>query len=150
MEARLDLLAGTPCDEARALASLALDDALTDEIGRRFLRRHLAGCEECRDFVAHLEQVTVLLRNAPLERFTCGRVVRSCRRSSRANWATTAAAMLAIGAGVGSLPKAGDRPMPLRPVVASVDVPAGAPVKLPIGQKSAESDFAAGMPLLEA
>ena len=47
-------------------------------------------------------------------------------------------------------PQAGNPPTPLRPVVAAVDVPAGAPVKLPIGQKSAESDFADGLNALQA
>ena len=150
MEARLDILAGTACDEARALASLALDDALDDEVGRRFLRRHLAACDDCRAFVAHLEQVTAMLRDAPLERFTCGRLAPRRTKATRAHWASTAVAVLAVGVGVASLPKAADRPAPLRPVVESVDVPAGAPVKLPIGQKSAESDFAAGLPRLEA
>jgi hypothetical protein len=150
MEARLDTAWTTACDEARALASLSLDDALTDDVGRRFLRRHLRQCAECRDFVAHLEHVTEMLRNAPLERFTCGRVVPQRASSTRGQWASTAIAVLALGLGVASLPKAADHPAPLRPVVASVDVPAGAPVKLPIGQKSAESDFADGLNALQA
>jgi hypothetical protein len=150
MEVRLDILAGTACDEARALASLALDDALDDEVGQRFLRRHLEECADCRDFVEHLEQVTAMLRDAPLERFTCGRIAARRAKSTRVHLASSAVAVVAIGVGVASLPKAADNPAPLGPVVASVDVPAGSPVKLPIGQKSAESDFAAGLPRLEA
>jgi hypothetical protein len=149
-EARLDILAGTDCDEARALASLDLDDALDDELGRRFLKRHLEDCADCREFVTHLEHVTALLRDAPLERFTCGRIAPRRRNATRTHWASTAVAVLTVGLGVASLPKAADHQAPLRPVVASVDVPAGSPVKLPIGQKSAEADFTAGLSQLEA
>lgn len=152
MEARLDIAWGRPCDEARALASLALDASLTDEVSRRFLRRHLSECAACARFVSEMDSATALLRSAPLDPFRCGPVSGSRLGpvAHRAHWAVSAAAVVAIAIGVASLPQASNPPMPLRPVVAAVHVPAGAPVKLPIGQRSAESDFADGLNALQA
>ena len=152
MEVRLDTVWTSACDEARALASLALDGALTDDVGRRALHRHLGECAACARFAGEIASATALLRGAPLEPYRCGPV--SARRlgtvAHRAHWAVSAAAVVAIAVGVASLPQASNPPMPLRPVVAAVHVPAGAPVKLPIGQRSAESDFAADYRRLEA
>jgi hypothetical protein len=142
------------CDEARSLVSPALDGAL-DDVGRHFLDRHVRDCVACAQFAADVGAVRSLLRGAPLEPFHSGfvpgrRVMGKAARAHRAHWATTAAAVVAIGIGVASLPQAETTPAPLPRVVAAVDVPAGGPVKLPIGQRSAESDFAAGYHALEA
>jgi hypothetical protein len=154
MEARLDIARSTDCDEARALASLALDGALADDVGRRFLHRHLEECAACARFAADVASATALLRGAPLEPYRCGplaaRRLGPASGAHRAHWATMAAAVVAVAVGVASLPQAADPPTPLRPVVAAVHVPAGPPVKLPIGQKSAESDFADGLNALLA
>jgi predicted anti-sigma-YlaC factor YlaD len=149
MEARLAIARTTDCDEARALASLALDGALTDDLGRRFLHRHVGECAACARFTAEIASATALLRDAPLEPYRCGplaaRRLGPASGAHRMHWATMAAAIVAMAVGVASLPQAADPPTPLKPMVAAVHVPAGPPVKLPIGQKSAESDFADGL-----
>ena len=137
----LDIAPRSACDEVRALVSLALDDALTDELGAHLVARHVAECAACARFAADVGVVTHLLRHAPLEPHRCGPVTvaaRSTARAHRAHGATTAAAVLAVAIGVASLPQATSPPPPLVP---SGALRAAAPVKLPIGQKSAESDF---------
>ena len=152
MEARLGVAWREACDEARELVSVALDGTLDDDVARRFMLRHLRDCADCARFAADVARATALLRGARFEPFRCAPVLRPrvAARAQRAHWATTAAAVVAIGVGVASLPQAATTPDALPRVVAAVDVPAGAPVKLPIGQKSAGSDFAAGYRALEA
>ena len=136
------------CDEARALASLALDGALTDDVGRRVLRRHLGECAACARFAAEIASATALLRGAPLEPYRCGplaaRRLGPAAGAHRAHWARWRPPSSRSPWASPRFLRRATRPTPLRPVVAAVDVPAGAPVKLPIGQKSAESDFADG------
>lgn len=147
MEAVRRRLPGRGCDEVRSLASLALDGQL-GELGARFLRRHVDRCPECAAVVGEMGAVVAMLRAAALEPvprpFDVGRRRQPVTR--RASWARGAAAVAAVGAVVVSLPNASTAPSPLRPVVAAVDVPAwsAAPARLPIGQRSAGSDFAAG------
>lgn len=136
-----DIAPRSACDEVRALVSLALDEALTDELGAHLVTRHVAECAACARFAADVGAVTDLLRDAPLEPYRCGPVTagsRSTARAHRAHGATMAAAVLAVTVGVASLPQATSPPPPLLP---SGAFGAAAPVKLPIGQKSAESDF---------
>jgi predicted anti-sigma-YlaC factor YlaD len=150
--ARLEVVSRDACDEARALASAALDGHLLDEVNRRILGRHLQACADCTRFVRRIESIALLLRSAPLEPFRCppaGNATRA-RRLRRLREAATVAAVVVVAVGVASLPQAADAPTPLPRMVATVDVPAGAPVKLPIGQKSAASDFAGGYRALEA
>ena len=152
MEARLEAVSRDACDEARSLASAALDGHPLDELHRRLLHRHLRACADCTRFVRRIESIALLLRSAPLETFRCPPVGNGTgsRRLRRLREAGTVAAVVVVAVGVASLPQAADAPAPLPRMVATVDVPAGAPVKLPIGQKSAASDFAAGYRALEA
>jgi hypothetical protein len=141
VEALLAIAPRSVCDDVRALVSLALDEALTDELSAHLVTRHVAECAACARFAADVGVVTHLLRNAPLEPHRCGSVTVALRRPARAHRAhaaTMAAAVLAVTIGVASLPQATSPPPPLVP---SGAFGAAAPVKLPIGQKSAESDF---------
>lgn len=144
MEARLDIARASDCDEARALASLGLDGAL-DDLGRRFLLRHLRECAACARFAGEIASTTALLRGAPLEPYRCGplaaRRLGPASAVPRAHWATMAAAVIAIAVGVASLPQSANPPAPRRPLRAVAGARAAGPVKLPIGQKSAENDF---------
>ena len=58
MEAVLDIAPRSGCDEVRALVSLALDDALTDELGAHLVTRHVAECAACARFAADVGAVT--------------------------------------------------------------------------------------------
>lgn len=143
------------CDDARALASLALDGMLLDDVGRRILHRHLDTCAACTAFVAEIGSATALLRGAPLEPFRCAPLAirqQPIVRANRTAWVTTATAVAAVVLAVASLPH--ETPAPAqgeRTVAAAGTARAGlAPVKLPIGQRSAESDFAAGRQRLRA
>jgi len=136
------------CDDARALASLALDGALADEVGQRLLRRHLETCPACAAFAAEIGSVTALMRDAPLEPVRCEPLVRTMQSTGgahRAPWATTVTAVAAVVLAVASLPhETSNRARDDREVAAAGAARAGlAPVKLPIGQRSAESDFTA-------
>ena len=71
------------CEEARSLASLALDGQL-DDVGARFLRRHVERCAECAGVVAEVQAVVATLRAAPLETYACPVPVRRVGGS----WAT--------------------------------------------------------------
>jgi hypothetical protein len=144
--ARLDIASGSVCDDVRALASLALDGALVDEVGKRLLGRHVGDCPACARFVSEMGATTALLRIAPLEPFRCapfaaGRVGRT--GAHRSHWATMAAAIVAVTIGVASLPQSSSPPAPVPGGVVRAD----APVKLPIGQRTAESDFADSPPI---
>jgi anti-sigma factor RsiW len=132
------------CEDARALASLALDDAL-DDVGRRHLARHLAECPACAAFAADIGALTALLRGAPPEPYRAGPISAETPgrrpRSYRAQWATTVTAVAAVVITVASLPH--DTPSsPSGPSTTVASARTGvAPVKLPIGQRSAASDF---------
>ena len=54
------------CETARECVSLRLDGELS-ELEEAMLRRHLAGCEDCRTFAAAAVAFTTRLRSAPLE-----------------------------------------------------------------------------------
>lgn len=144
-------LPGRACEEACSLASLALDEPL-DELARRLLRRHLDGCAECAEVVGEMTAVVAMIRAAPLEPFGSDAPAEARRPRRRASWVPGVAAMAAVAATVVSLAHASTAPSPLRPVVAAVDVStwSAGPVRLPIGQRSAASDFAAGPHLLRA
>jgi Putative zinc-finger len=144
-EATLRLGTTPACDDARALASLALDGMLVDDVGLRFLRRHLETCAACAGFVAEIGSFTALVRSAPLEPFRCAPLdgmQRPVARAHRAPWVTTATAVAAVVLVVASLPH--ETPSQARGGRTVAARGSLAPVKLPIGQRSAESDFAAG------
>jgi predicted anti-sigma-YlaC factor YlaD len=126
------------CDEARALASLALDDAL-DEVGRHQLARHLSECPTCTAFVAEIGSLTAFLRGAPLEPYRCApsrAVYGPHNQTHRAQWMMTAGMVAAVAIAVAALPRETPSGVETRHV-------APAPVKLPIGQRSAAGDFTA-------
>lgn len=138
MEAVRNASPSPACDDARALASVALDGAL-DEVGRRFLRRHLTECADCAAFAADIGSLTALLRRAPLEPYrgtVSGDPFGSQHRAHRSQWLTMASAVAVVIVAVASLP----HDTPPSQVGSRT---ASAPVKLPIGQRSAASDFAA-------
>ena len=136
------------CGTARERASLALDGAL-DDVGRRQLVRHLEGCAACAAVVDELGAVTGLLRRAALEPFRC-EVKPTARRAGRvAPWAASAAAVAALAVGIASLPYATGPEA--RASLTAADLEATLPpVKLPIGQRSAEDDFRGPPVVLEA
>ena len=128
------------CADARALASLALDDEL-DELGSRQLRGHLASCRDCRGAVGKMRLASELLRSAPRARFRCelgrGQLVRACSSGMGGRiWAGAAMTLVALVLATGALPGRDDTaaPSPRAAVVA--------PLALPIGQRSAMDDFA--------
>ena len=129
------------CDDARALASLALDGEL-DELGSRQLRIHVASCRDCRGAVGKMRLAAELLRSAPHARFRCelgrGQLVRVCSSGAGGRiWAGAAMTLAALVLATGALPGRDDdtAPSPRTAVVA--------PLALPIGQRSAMDDFAA-------
>ena len=153
MEARLEAVSQDACDEARSLASAALDGHPLDELNRRLLRRHLAGLRRLHPIRApdRIDCPTAPERAARAVPLPAGRKPgRALAASVVCARQPRVAAVVVVAVGVASLPQAADTPAPLRRMVATVDVPAGAPVKLPIGQRSAASDFAAGYRALEA
>jgi len=130
------------CETARALASRSLVETL-DVVPRELLALHLATCGECARFAADTEAATHLLRREPL---VATRVeVRGLRRPAprRTVNAIAAAAAAALSLGLASL--AGGSAGPLTQTAAP---PPGrvvvVPVKLPIGQRLAEAEFAVG------
>jgi anti-sigma factor RsiW len=137
MEAVRNASLNPACEEARALASLALDDAL-DELGRHQLARHLSECPACTAFVAELGSLTAFLRGAPLEpyRGPSTAVYGPRRQTHRAQWMTTVGMVAAVAIAVAALPRETPSGVETRRA-------APAPVKLPIGQRSAAGDFTA-------
>jgi predicted anti-sigma-YlaC factor YlaD len=137
MEAVRNTSPNPACDEARALASLALDDAL-DELGRHHLARHLAECPACSALAAEIGSLTALLRAAPLVPYRApSTAVHGPRgHTHRAQWTMTAGMVAAVAIVVASLPHESSGVETRRA--------APAPVKLPIGQRSAAGDFTAG------
>lgn len=133
------------CADARLRASLALDAELGD-LGLAQLRRHLDSCVECTRVVGEMEATSILLRAAAREPYRCelggSLLVRSCSSQRGRSWAGAAVAVAALVLATGALPRPeghleDGRPAggQARPVV---------PLKLPIGQRSAVEDFAAG------
>ncbi len=92
------------CVRAREWASLGLDGELS-ELERLLLERHLARCEPCRAFAGSAAAVAGALRGAPLERprRTAVPEARPPRRRARYGIAAAAAALVIVGAGVGTL-----------------------------------------------
>ena len=138
---------GVECDAARERASLALDGAL-DDVGRRQLARHVARCAACAVVVDELGAVTALLRTAPLEAYRC-ELRPPARRAGRVAWAASAAAVAALVVGIGSLPYATGPEARTSLTAADLETTVP-PVKLPIGQRSAEDDFRGPPVVLEA
>lgn len=128
------------CETARALVSGSLDEEL-DLVPRDVLALHLLSCAACAGFAADTEWATRLLRNAPLERYRL-ELPRPLRRGAAGGARRAiAAAAAAFAVGVASLAGGSTGPVaqeisPTRTVIS--------PVKLPIGQRLAETEFAAG------
>jgi predicted anti-sigma-YlaC factor YlaD len=104
------------CDRARALASHALDNPLSD-IELRRLDAHLAECRACDEAVAAMAELTARLRMAPeLVASVAAVPVRSPRRrGSTAFQVAGIAAVVAAFAGLGALvasPSGGSPPPP--------------------------------------
>ena len=79
------------CDQARSLASLRLDDELS-ELESALLEAHLGACAACSAFMADIESATVQLRRAPLARLDHGLVLPSIHRRGYLRGLQTAAA----------------------------------------------------------
>lgn len=142
-------LPGSDCDDARARVSLELDGAL-DDIGRGLLARHLVRCADCSTFAAEVGTLTALLRAAALEPHRCELELRTRHAARRLSWAGSAAVVAALVLGITSLPYASSPPTRSASLTAADLRRSVVPVKLPIGQRSAEDDFVAPPILLEA
>ena len=128
------------CETARALVSRSLDEAL-DVVPRDVLALHVATCASCARFAADTEAATRLLRAAPLEQHRVE--LRRPLRRGASSWSHHAAAAVAAAFAVGLASLAGGSTGPVTQV-ASPTRAVLPPVKLPIGQRLAEADFAAG------
>ena len=128
------------CETVRALVSRSLDEAL-DVVPRDVLALHVATCASCARFAADTEAATRLLRDAPLEPH-CVELGRPLRRGA-SRWSHHAAAAVAAAFAIGVASLAGGSTGPVTPV-ASPTRAVLSPMKLPIGQRMAEADFAAG------
>ena len=129
------------CADARALASLALDDEL-DELGSRQLRIHVASCRDCARAIGKMRLASELLRSAPRAGFRCdltpAQLVRTCSSGAGGRiWAGAAMTLAALVLATGALPGRDDDP------ASSPRTAVVAPLVLPIGQRSAMDDCAA-------
>ena len=92
------------CREGRELVSLRLDDELS-ELEQARLDSHLRVCPDCRAFEAELVAATRTLRAAPLEPVQRPVVLPQRRRLPlRSLQVATAAALVLVAAGLGTLP----------------------------------------------
>ena len=66
-------ISSNACDRARSRVSSALDDEL-NEFDRAALNRHLARCDECREFAESARSFTAAVRGDALVPFVCGRI----------------------------------------------------------------------------
>lgn len=123
----------SPCERARALASIQLDGVLC-EFDRHQLDAHLGACQECGRFVAELAIVTARVRSAPLEPVPVAEVVSAAGRPSRrrfvrplqlATAVSAVAAATALGFVVATPGHHPGRSTPRPPVVAQRDFPIG-------------------------
>jgi predicted anti-sigma-YlaC factor YlaD len=90
------------CERARTWASLGLDDELS-QVEQALLRAHVGRCAACAVFVRDLDGLTQELRTAPLARPRLRTPVRRRKHGARSLQLGTAAAAIAIAAGLGSL-----------------------------------------------
>src|SRR5947209_2030605 len=104
---------GRSCDRVRQWISLDADGALS-EFERALLAGHLAGCGECREFVAHVAALHQALSEAPLERLSRPIELQSSR--SRASLlsrvyllAPAAAAVITFAIGLGAWQTSGSQ-----------------------------------------
>ena len=135
------------CQRARLHTSLALDGALVDERELDALWRHLGACEACAAFAAGLGHATTLVRAKPLEpvglELASPQLARARMDARRGPW--TSVAVVLVAAILGTTHHSGlGRDAPQR---GPATVTEGEPVRLPIGQRSAEEDFAVSLPL---
>jgi hypothetical protein len=132
------------CERARLHASVALDGALVDELELEALWHHLGACPACAAFAAELGHAATLVRAKPLEsvrgNLSSPRVLRSRLDEKRGPWTSAAIVLVALVFVAVGPPGPDDvrtPPGPTRAVRAD-----GAPLRLPIGQRSAADDFA--------
>ena len=133
------------CAEARLHASLALDGAVRDEERLRDLWDHLGACPACAQLAADLGWATSQVRAAPLCPFrselTSPRLLRARADAQRGPWTRAAVVLVAVVVGLSQLPSATDE----QPDATAGYAPSSvAPLRLPIGQRSAADDFAVG------
>ena len=136
------------CDLARQHASTELDGELS-EFDRYLLARHLDRCADCRRFAEEAATLTSVLRTAPLDPYACGRVLapRPRRYARVRQVAPVAAAVLIVSTAAMTLVTGGRREQPaIVPLTAHRPIATRAGtvperVKLPIGQRSARTDF---------
>jgi hypothetical protein len=138
------------CEGARLRVSLALDSALADDAALNGLWDHLGRCSACAAFAAEIGHATSLVRSSPPEPFRCELTsppLRRVRAEAQRPWTSVAVVVAAVVLGVSQLPGSADAPGdpdPMRPRSVS------APVRLPIGQRSAADDFAASIRTADA
>jgi hypothetical protein len=136
---------GLDCAQARLHASLALDGAVRDEERLRELWDHLGACPACARRAAELGWATSQVRAAPLAPFNSElaspRLLRARVDAQRDPWVRAAVVVVAVVVGLSQFPSAADEHPDL---VAGHPRSAVAPVRLPIGQRSAADDFAVG------
>ena len=142
------------CERARAWVPRELDGEL-NEFCRVGLRHHLARCVECSRYAADVEWFTALLRDAPLEPYSCNAATFHRRRQRRVLRVVPSVAALALVATITATAVSielgrdnGRSPEPSNSVPATTLPELGAqvqvllrPLKLPIGQRSAVDDF---------
>jgi len=136
------------CDLARQRVSSELDGELS-EFDRHLLARHLDRCSDCRRFSEQASGLTEVLRTAPLDPYACGRVApQRVRRFARTRQiAPVAAAILIVSTAATTLVSGGRHEQPAvvpltahKPIATRTNGVAE-PVRLPIGQRSARTDF---------
>jgi hypothetical protein len=134
------------CARARLHASVALDGVLVEETELDALWRHLGACPACAAFVADLGHATTLVRAKPLEPvrgdLASPRLLRSRLDAKRGPWTSAALVLAALVVVAVGPPRPDDVWSPPGPAPA-VRADA-APLRLPIGQRSAADDFALG------
>jgi len=94
----LNLVPPNECLRARESVSARLDGELS-ELGAARLAAHLRTCADCRGYAAELEQVTGLLRAAPLAVPEVEIALPARRRIASLQIAAVAAAAVAVAAG---------------------------------------------------
>jgi predicted anti-sigma-YlaC factor YlaD len=90
------------CERARAWVSLELDSELS-EVEEALLRAHVGRCAACAAFARDVDGLTQEIRTTCLQRPVASRVSHRRRAATRGLQLGTAAAVVAIAAGFGSL-----------------------------------------------
>lgn len=131
------------CVEARRRAVLVVDGELDNAVAAAGLESHLRECALCARFAAEVAATAELVQQAPLERFSVdpNRLVRlRLRRRISRLLPATAAATVAVTVGVLGAPLVTSGPQDGSWPASTRRAPT-TPFKLPIGQRSAATDF---------